>query len=665
VNEFGTVVYAEHSAPSVTVIVVAWRSSLQLFACLESIRAQRGTTAYEVVLVLNDVVREVADGVARHVRGATVIASRRDIGFAGSVNVAAGSARADLLVVVHDDVEVAPDWLDRLVVSAAAHPGADVIGCAVLAPADATASAGRADGAGDLGKVPGRSGAPGGRGPFRVSDCAFLLRRAAWERLGGLNEVFYPFGFVTRDLCARVVAAGGHVRVEPRASVRRHRSYRTSERFRRLVMALNGELFALRHAPADGLKVDRGGSTAEPPSSGPGVPWPATIGTQTANGATRSRARPHVLLIDDAVPDSSRGAGSGRMADVVHELTTVGRLPVDVLPLVATSEADPVRARALGAKVVRGDLEDLLGPDGRHYEIVIVSRPHNWAASIETLRRLARGTPIVYDAEALFHRRLERQIPYVVDVTTAIRVARDAAKLAAIERGIAREADYVVAISEEEADFFRENSPTARNVAVHPPFLAGSRATATGPATRRDIAFVAAWSAGPDSPNADALLWFARQILPRVRARLPGARLRVTGADPPLNVRRLTTRAIEFVGQVERLEDFYSSVRVVVVPVRFGSGVKLKTVEAVQFGVPTVATTVGAEGIPFDEPDAVVVVDDPVEFAGAVARFLGDDAIWESQRRQVLAQQAAWAARPAGSMWPSLVERLVRVGPPG
>ncbi|MFZ0059572.1 MAG: glycosyltransferase family 4 protein, partial [Acidimicrobiales bacterium] len=342
------------------------------------------------------------------------------------------------------------------------------------------------------------------------------------------------------------------------------------------------------------------------------------------------------------------------------DLTADGRLAVDVLPLVARSEADPARARALGAEVAAGDLEDLLVSSGRRYAAVIVSRPHNWTASIEKLCRLVPGVPVVYDDEALFHRRLERQIPFVIDAPTALRVERDATRLAAIEREIAREADCVVAISEDEAAFFRENSPTPRNVVVHPPLFAGVIPTPAQLGARRDVGFVAGWSAGADSPNADALDWFARRILPHVRARVPGTRLLVTGADPPLNVRRLVTPAIEFVGRVTSLADFYASVRVVVVPVRYGSGVKIKTVEAVHFAVPTVATTVGAEGIPFDEPDALVVADTPDGFAAHLATLLVDDAAWECQRRRVLVQSSAWAARPLSSFWPSLVERLVR-----
>ena len=78
------------------------------------------------------------------------------------------------------------------------------------------------------------------------------------------------------------------------------------------------------------------------------------------------------------------------------------------------------------------------------------------------------------------------------------------------------------AICEEEADFFRDGSPDPDNVEVRPPYLAGVRPSPAQLGARHDLGFVAGWSAGPESPNADALEWFARKILPGVRAGCPG-----------------------------------------------------------------------------------------------------------------------------------------------
>jgi glycosyltransferase involved in cell wall biosynthesis len=144
-----------------------------------------------------------------------------------------------------------------------------------------------------------------------------------------------------------------------------------------------------------------------------------------------------------------------------------------------------------------------------------------------------------------------------------------------------------------------------------------------------------------------------------VLARVPSARLLVTGEDPPIEVRRFESRSIRFQGFVPDLSGFYDRLRVTVVPIRYGSGVKLKAVEALQFGVPTVATTVGAEGIPVDVPGLIPTADDPGEFADYVARIHESQEEWELQRRLLTEQAERWTANPQQSIWPGLVRRLV------
>ena len=116
-------------------------------------------------------------------------------------------------------------------------------------------------------------------------------------------------------------------------------------------------------------------------------------------------------------------------------------------------------------------------------------------------------------------------------------------------------------------------------------------------ADRTDVVFVAAWLAGPDSPNADGLRWFIRAVWPLVIAEIPWARLRVTG-DAPSSVRALASEPdVEFTGLVPDIYDVYDRARVAVVPLRYGAGVMTKAIEALRFGVPMVTTTVGASGL--------------------------------------------------------------------
>ena len=122
-----------------------------------------------------------------------------------------------------------------------------------------------------------------------------------------------------------------------------------------------------------------------------------------------------------------------------------------------------------------------------------------------------------------------------------------------------------------------------------------------------------------------------------------------------------------FVGEVDDLAAFYAAIRVAVVPLRYGAGVKIKTIEALQYAVPSVATSIGAEGLPLDDHRVLPVEDDPAAFATTVARLLRDPDAWARQRDAILEQHDRWERVGRPPVWPSLLDRLavpVRVADP-
>ncbi len=156
-------------------------------------------------------------------------------------------------------------------------------------------------------------------------------------------------------------------------------------------------------------------------------------------------------------------------------------------------------------------------------------------------------------------------------------------------------------------------------------------------------------------PNVEAVHHLVRDILPRVRERVPGVRLRIVGAYPPSSVLALATGdpLIEVTGRVAQVAPFYRSATVFVAPILKGSGTRLKILEAMASGCPVVSTTLGAEGL-VAGAEEIMVADGPSAFADAVALLLLDPA-----RR---AAQAAAARRLACENydWPAVAETLFR-----
>ena len=138
-------------------------------------------------------------------------------------------------------------------------------------------------------------------------------------------------------------------------------------------------------------------------------------------------------------------------------------------------------------------------------------------------------------------------------------------------------------------------------------------------ATARSSDFDAGFIGSEDVMNLHALLYFRDEILPRVQARFPGFRFLVAGRVGPV-----ARPILEGVGGVtvwnhlDTVRGFYNAVKVAVVPVRYGTGVSVRFLEARKFGRPVVSTTVGVRGLASTSFDDATVTDDPEEFAAAV-----------------------------------------------
>ncbi len=628
-------------APRVSVVVLAHRARDELRDCLAALAGQRTSHAFEVVVVLNGASPDVAAFVDGEVTGARIVRSSANRGFAGGCNLGVAAAGGEYLLFLNDDAVAAPTWIDELVTFADDHPGAGAVGGLVLFPDGTVQEAGGVVWREGNTAVVGRGGQPDhpdvayARRVDYASACALLVRRRAWDDVGGFDEDFFPAYYEDADLCLRLRDRGWEVWYTPAARVVHAES----------VTAGSAKAAMFRASEATFLRK-----------------WSARLGDQVAHGgdparrlsAAAARARGggrRVLVIDELAPRPGMGAGYGRMLTVLEALLR-RNMRVAFHPSMDRGAAGLGR---LGIEVV-DDLDGFLAAPHNVLDAVIVSRPDNMALA-ERVREHQPWAALVYDAEALFSRRFEQWAAMADEEVEREAAARRGRRYRAVEQSIAEHADAIVAISPEERDWFVATGARCPVVLVPP---VPDRATFTGApfSERRGALFVASWLAGPQSPNAHGLRWFARNVLPRLRARIPWVSVHVTGGDPPEQLSGLASAALTFVGHVDDLADEYARARVAISPILWGAGVKLKTVEALAHGVPVVATTVGAEGIPDDWRRHVDVADDPAEFAALLAVLLTDRAAWE-RRRAGIAELLQHHRFDLGATWANIIDLAV------
>ncbi|MEL6908037.1 MAG: TIGR03087 family PEP-CTERM/XrtA system glycosyltransferase, partial [Planctomycetota bacterium] len=128
-------------------------------------------------------------------------------------------------------------------------------------------------------------------------------------------------------------------------------------------------------------------------------------------------------------------------------------------------------------------------------------------------------------------------------------------------------------------------------------------------------------------PNVNGCEWFADEILPRVRERVPGARFTIIGSRPTDEVRALGEReGIEVTGFVDDTRDWLRRGAVSVAPLRVARGIQNKVLEALAMGIPTVGTTPATQGVEGEAGHHFLVADDAASFADGVAGLLLDEA---------------------------------------
>ena len=157
-------------------------------------------------------------------------------------------------------------------------------------------------------------------------------------------------------------------------------------------------------------------------------------------------------------------------------------------------------------------------------------------------------------------------------------------------------------------------------------------------------------------PNEDAVAFFADEILPSIQSEVSDVRFSIVGGNPSARVEKLAERdSVIVTGRVPEIKPYFAEATVFVVPLRIGSGTRLKILEALAMGKAIVSTSVGAEGLDLKDGEEIFIADEPKPFAEAVTRLLTDPAL----RRRIGENGRARVEKDYD--WRSIGEKLHRL----
>lgn len=226
-------------------------------------------------------------------------------------------------------------------------------------------------------------------------------------------------------------------------------------------------------------------------------------------------------------------------------------------------------------------------------------------------------------------------------------------KLRRYEQMVCFHADQVIAVSEADRVALQSLLP-GLEVAVVPngvdcekfsPALANQTLPPL-PTDARRLASLVFTGTMDFRPNIDAVTWFCSEVLPLIQRELFHVHVCIVGKSPSAEVRALADNpAVTVTGYVEDIRPYVLGSKVYIVPLRMGSGTKLKVLQAMAMGIPVVSTSLGIEGIRVTPGEEILVGDTPEEFARQVIALLNDEGkrtAMARRARAVVAQQYDW-----------------------
>lgn len=608
--------------PDVSIVIPVYNQIHYTYACLLSILEHTADVSYEVIIA-DDVSTDATEHLSDYAEGLVICRNTTNQGFLRNCNNAARQARGRYVMFLNNDTQVTEGWLGSLVNLMESDGTIGMVGSKLVYPDGRLQEAGGiiwSDGSGwNYGRLddPDKPEYNYVKDVDYISGAAILLPNELWKQIGGFDTRFAPAYCEDSDLAFEVRKAGYRVVYQPLSKV---------IHFEGVSNGTDVEGTGLkRYQVANSKKLKE--------------KWAKEFAGQCENDGNpdpfrareRSMGKKIILVVDHYVPTYDKDAGSKTTYQYLKMFLKKGYVVKFLGDNFMHEEPYTTELQQMGIEVLYGaeyqvKIWDWLRDHGDDIAVAYLNRPHIASKYIDYILDNT-DTKVIYYGHDLHFLRESREY----QITGDPKVKEDAEYWKSVELTLMSKAAVSYYPSYIERDAIREIDPTihVKDITAYV-FDQFKTDIQEDFAKREGLLFVGGFA---HPPNADAVLWFAKDIYPLIRRRMEAA-----GQQPPefMVVGSKVTDEIKALEQPgngiiikgfvseEELTQLYATCKVVVVPLRYGAGVKGKVVEAIYNGAPIVTTSTGAEGIPQVE-DVLLVEDEPQMFAETVVKLYADD----------------------------------------
>ena len=611
-EDYAKLSFVAYENPAVSIVIPVYNQFEYTYNCLASILKNSGSVAYEIIIA-DDCSTDLTQELEKVVDGINVLHNEKNLRFLLNCNNAAKHARGKYILFLNNDTQVQENWLQPLVDILEKDASVGMTGSKLVY------SDGHLQEAGGIFWNDASAWNYGNRKnpddpEFNyvketdyISGASIMIRASLWNEIGGFDERFAPAYYEDSDLAFEVRKHGYKVVYQPLS----------------VVVHFEGI--------SNGTDLNSGQKAYQVANQSKFYEkWKDVLekehfpnGENVFLAKDRSRFKKQILVVDHYVPHYDKDAGGKCTYMYLLMFVKMGFKVTFIGDNFFKHEPYTTDLNQHGIEVLYGNYyfenwQEWLKENLHYFDYVYLQRPHISIKYIDLVKEYSHAK-VLYFAHDLHHVREYRE--YLL--------SKDEEKLKSsehwkkIEYELFEKADVGHVVGSYEQGVMQKAFPNKpiRNIPlyIYEDVLNDINKNFK---ERKDLIYVGGFG---HPPNIDAVLWFGKEVFPKVLEKYPDMVWHVVGGKVPIEIQEMASKNIIIEGFLsdEDLHALYRTCRMAVVPLRVGAGVKGKVVEAAYYQIPLVTTTIGAEGLSCEEGN-MVVEDDADKMAELICDMYED-----------------------------------------
>ncbi len=603
--------------PLVSIVIPVYNKIEYTFNCLVSLQKNiSASVSYEIIIVNDNSTDRTAE-ILGNVKELVLINNPENIGFILSCMKGADVAKGQYVCFLNNDTEVLPDWLESLLRTFKDYPNAGIVGSMLIYPNNQLQEAGGviwSDASGwNYGRLKNFVDPKYNfvRPVDYCSGASLIISKKDLDLLGGFERDFVPAYYEDTDLCFAVrYKLKKEVLYQPLSKLLHHEGISagtsTSSGMKRF-QAINAEKFLVK--------------------------WRDELQTHYVNGsenaskaATRFCGEKTIVIIGTHVPLFDKDSGSYRMYHIIKILKQLNYhvifLPDNDEPVQPYTE----KLQQMGVEVLyytndfKVSLINQLKERLTNIDFAWVCKPDHADKYFPVLKNNP-SIKIIYDTIDIHYLRLKREIELYPERGKT----SDWEEVQKLELKMAASANKVIAITETDKDILEKQGIT--KLEIIPNIHVANKEPKPSFEARKGILFIGSYD---HKPNIDAVAWLCNEIMPLVWKKHPDIVVTLLGSNPTEKVLSLSGPKVIVPGFIEDVSSFFLSNRIFVAPLNYGSGMKGKIGQSLEYALPVLSTSIGVEGMNLTNNYNCIIAENTQSFANEIIRLYYEKELWES-----------------------------------